>query len=172
MPRLGRIVAILVAAVDILYLAVVRGQGVSDQPWVAPFVAAYLAALAICAALAAAVPSGRWQAGLLGTSAAGLLLLGFFALFSIGLPLVAAGLLAIFGLVRVVGKSERRGMMVASSIAGGIVAVVGLLAGFAVTERIIACPPGAVSGGGSGGLLAGSYSYTCRGGRTIVTWGH
>ncbi len=55
-------------------------------------------------------------------------------------------------------------MMVASSIAGGIVAVVGLLAGFAVTERIIACPPGAVSGGGSGGLLAGSYSYTCRGG--------
>ncbi|MDQ6878468.1 MAG: hypothetical protein M3082_12410 [Candidatus Dormibacteraeota bacterium] len=102
MPQLGLIVAILVAAVDILYLAVVRGQGVSDQPWVAPFVAAYLAALAICAALAAAVPSGRWQAGLLGTSAAGLLLLGFFALFSIGLPLVAAGLLAIFGLVRAV----------------------------------------------------------------------
>jgi hypothetical protein len=99
-------------------------------------------------------------------------LLGFFALFSIGLPLGAAALLAIVGLVRVVGKSERRGMMVASSIAGGIIAVVGLLAGFAVTERIVACPPGAVSGGGSGGLLAGSYSYTCRGGRTIVTWGH
>ncbi len=107
MPRLGLIVAILVAAVDILYLAVVRGQGVSDQPWVAPFVAAYLAALAICAALAAAVPSGRWQAGLLGTSAAGLLLLGFFALFSIGLPLVAAGLLAIFGLVRQLKAIER-----------------------------------------------------------------
>jgi hypothetical protein len=33
MRRLGLIVAILVAAVDILYLAVVRGQGVSDQPW-------------------------------------------------------------------------------------------------------------------------------------------
>lgn len=52
MRRLGLIVAILVAAVDILYLAVVRGQGVSDQPWVTRFVAAYLAALAICAALA------------------------------------------------------------------------------------------------------------------------
>ena len=59
-------------------------------------------------------------------------------------------------------------MMVASSIAGGIVAVFGLLAGFAVTERIIA-PARQVP---CGGLLAGSYSYTCRGGRTIVTWGH
>jgi hypothetical protein len=112
------------------------------------------------------------QAGSWAHRPAGLLLVGFFAPLSVGLRLVPAGLLAIFVLVRLVGKSERSRVVAASSIAGGIVAVVGVLVGFAVTERIIACPPGAVSSGGSGGLLAGSYSYICLGGRTIVTWGH
>jgi len=171
MPRLGLIVAILVAVVDILYIAIIHGQPASDLPWRVPFVAAYLAAIAVCAALSTRVRSRRWQAGLLATSAAGLLLLGFFGLFSIGLPLVVAGLLAIAGLASVIGGSARRGVMVASSLAGGLVAVVVLLAGFEVTERIITCPPGVVSGGGGSGFLTGSYSYTCQGGRAIVTYG-
>lgn len=51
MRRLGLIVAIVVATVDILYIwyvGFVQG-GTSDLPWRVPFVAAYLGALAICA---------------------------------------------------------------------------------------------------------------------------
>ncbi len=172
MRRLGWVVAIGVAIVDILYVWYIRfGQGgaASDLPLRVPFVAAYLALMAICAALSTMGP-GRWRAALLGACAAGLLLLGFFAIFSIGLPLLVIGLLATVILVRTINDSARRRMAGALAMASALVAVVLMLAGFEVTGRIIACPPGAVSGGGTG-FLTGSYSYTCQKGRAIVTNG-
>jgi hypothetical protein len=170
MRRLGLVVAIVVAIVDILYVWYIRfGQGgvASDLPLRVPFVGAYLALMAICAGLSAMGPR-RWQAALLGGCAAGLLLLGFFAIFSIGLPLLVIGLLATVLLVGTINDSARRRRAVAISMAGASAAVVLMLAGFEVTGRIIDCPPGAVSGGGTG-FLTGSYSYTCQNGRAIVT---
>lgn len=168
MLRIGTIVAILVVAVNIVYVAIAGGQGASDQPLRVPFVAGYLVTLAVCAAIAAGTPSNRWRAGLLGASAAGLVLLGLFAIFSIGLPLLVAGLLAVAGLVRLIGLTSQPRSLLARSLAGGVIAVVLLFGGFAITERIIACPPGAVSGEG-GGLFT-SYSYTCQNGHATVTY--
>jgi hypothetical protein len=174
MRRLGLVVAIVVAAVDVLYLWYVRfvQSGRSDQPLTVPFVAAYLGVVAICALVSAMTRAGTWRVALLGASAGGLLVLGFFALFSIGLPLFLMGLLAVAALVSAIKRATRRGLAAGASIAGALAAVLVLFAGFAITARVIACAPGAVSGSGSGGFLSSSYSYTCQNGRAIVTYGH
>jgi hypothetical protein len=172
--RLGVVVAILVVVVDVLYVRyIVFVQGAtSDQPWRVPFVASYLAAIAICALLSATLPAGSWRLALIGAATAGLLVLGFFGLFSIGLPLFLMGLVAVGILVGQITRAQSRRAAAGVSIAGILAAVVVLMAGFEITARIIACPPGAVSGGGSGGgFLTGSYSYTCQNGRAIVNFG-
>jgi hypothetical protein len=174
MRRLGLIVAILVVVVDALYVRyVVFVQGASsDQPWRVPFVASYLLAIATCALLASTLPGRAWRLAFLAASSAGLLVLGFFALFSIGLPLFVMGLVAGAVLVGQISQAPSPRAAVGVSIAGILAAIVVLMAGFEITARIIACPPGAVSGGGSGGgFLSGSYSYTCQNGRAIVTSG-
>jgi hypothetical protein len=173
MRRLGLVVAIVVAVVDILYLWYIRfkqGGPPSDLPLRVPFIAAYLALMGICATLST-MATGKWRTALLGACASGLLLLGFLAMFSIGLPLVVAGLLAIAGLTRTINESAPRRMAAATSMAGALAAVVLLLVGFEVTERIIDCPPGVVSGGGGAGFLTGAYSYTCQNGRAVITNG-
>lgn len=168
------VVAILVVVVDVLYVRyIVFVQGAtSDQPWRVPFVASYLAAIAICALLSATLPAGSWRLAFIGAATAGLLVLGFFGLFSIGLPLFLMGLVAVGILVGSDHASPitpRGGRRVDHGI---LAAVVVLMAGFEITARIIACPHGAVSGGGSGsGFLTGSYSYTCENGRAIVNFG-
>jgi hypothetical protein len=173
MRRLGLIVGVVVATVDALYIwYVVFVQGAtSDLPWRVPFVAAYLGVVAICAVLFATASSPIWRIALVGASAGGLLVLGFFALFSIGLPLVVMGLLLAVALVSAINSGSRRSVAAGASIAGALAAVLVLLAGFEITGRIIACPPGAVSGSGGGGFLSESYSYTCQNGRAIVTYG-
>ena len=172
--RLGVVVAILVVVVDVLYVRyiVFVQDATSDQPWRVPFVASYLAAIAICALLSATLPAGSWRLALIGAATAGLLVLGFFGLFSIGLPLFVMGLVAVGILVGQITRAQSRRAAAGASIAGILAAVVVLMAGFEITARIIACPPGAVSGGGSGGgFLTGSYSYTCQNGRAIVNFG-
>lgn len=170
--RVGLIVAIVVATVDALYIGYVRfvQTGTSDMPWVVPFVASYLGLVAVCALLSATGSAGSWRIALLGASAGGLAVLGFLALFSIGLPLFVMGLVSIAALVRAIRGATNRRLATSASIAGALVAVLVLLAGFEITDRIIACRPGVVSGGGTG-FLTPSYSYTCQNGRTIVTWG-
>jgi hypothetical protein len=170
--RVGVIVAIVVATVDVLYIgyAVFVQRATSDMPWVVPFVATYLGLLAVCALLSATGSAGSWRIALLGACAGGLVVLGFLALFSVGLPLFVMGLVSIAALVRAIRGATNRGLAAGASIAGAVIAVLVLLAGFEIADRIIACPPGAVSGGGSG-FLTPSYSYTCQNGRTIVTWG-
>jgi hypothetical protein len=172
MRLLGVIAAIVVVTVDLLYVWYIEfvQSGVSDQPWRVPFVASYLGVLAICALLSAVVSGGSWRVVLAGASASGLLVLGFLAVFSIGLPLVVMGLLTVAALVTTVKSEPHPGLAAGASVAGALVAVVVLLAGLGISERIIACSPRAVSGGGTT-FLSGSYSYTCQNGRAIVTWG-
>ena len=172
MRRVGLIVAIVVAVVDVLYVWLVGFvQGArSDMPWAVPFAASYLGLLAVCALLSATGSPSSWRIALLGAAAGGLVVLGFLALFSIGLPLFVMGLVSIAALVRTIRRATIRGLATGASIVGALAAVLILLAGFEITYRIIApCRPGVVSGGGTG-FLTPPYSYTCQNGRAIVTW--
>jgi hypothetical protein len=171
MRRVGLIVAIVVAVVDVLFIwfvGFVQGA-TSDMPWVVPFVASYLGLLAVCALLSATGPPSAWRIALLGASAGGLVVLGFLALFSIGLLLFVMCLVSIGGLVMAIRGATNRGFATGASIAGALLAVLIMVAGFAISDRIIACRPGVDSGGGTG-FLTSSYSYTCQNGRAIVTW--
>jgi hypothetical protein len=58
--------------------------------------------------------------------------------------------MVVAALVEAVNRATRRGLAAWASIAGALAAVLVMFAGFAITERIIACGPGVVSGGGSG----------------------
>ncbi|HEV3461529.1 MAG TPA: hypothetical protein VG413_05765 [Candidatus Dormibacteraeota bacterium] len=167
--------AIIAAAVDVLYLGIVATQGASDPQFLrVPFVATFIALMAIGAALSSRASAARWRPLLLGVSAAGLLLLGFFAIFSVGLPLLAAGVLALLGLINALsptalsaGPSRRAAGAMAAS--GAVLAVAVLLAGFSLAEVVIKCPASGVEGGGGTRLLGGSYSYTCDNGKLTIS---
>jgi hypothetical protein len=149
-------------ATDAVYLLLILGQGgaPSDVVTVA-FVASYLAALA--ALLAASLPR-RWSAvvrlSLRAAAAGGLLVLGVLAIFSIGLPLLIAGAMAIGAAVRTL-RGPFLSTSSISAVAAAAVAVVVLVAGFEVTERLIVCPAHGSSGGGGTGLVTGPYYYDC-----------
>jgi hypothetical protein len=161
---------VIVLATDAAYISLVRGQnnGVDGQVldvFTLPFVAGYV--LAMAALLAASLVRWWSAAGrmpLRAAAAGGLLVLGVIAIFSIGLPLVVAGALATGATVRTL-----RGPFVTSSslsaVAAAVVAVVVLVAGFEVTERMIVCPANGSMGGGGTGFVTGPYYYDCVNGR-------
>jgi hypothetical protein len=125
------------------------------------FVACYLIAMA---ALLGASLMPRWSAAvrlsLRAGAAGGLLVLGVLAISSIGLPLLIAGAMATGATVRTL-----RGPFVTpsslSAVAAAALAVVILVAGFEITERLIVCPAQGSSGGGGNGLVTGPYYYDC-----------
>lgn len=96
-PLIGAVIA---AATDAVYLAVIRHQG---PPYDVPRVAA-VATVIFAAAAAAGLGSliadaGAARALLIGASL-GLCLVGVLGLLSIGLPLLLAGVLTMVGLAR------------------------------------------------------------------------
>lgn len=172
----GIAAAVIAGSVDVLYLGVVGSQGGSDPQFLrVPFVAAFIALMAICTALSTRKSAARWRPLLLGVSAGGLLLLGYFAIFSIGLPLLVAGALALIGLLNTLrptgtaaGTSGRRAAGMA--VGGAVLAVVVLLAGFSLAEVVIRCPAKGVEGGGGTRLLGGgSYEYSCNNGNLTIS---
>lgn len=171
----GIAVAAIAGTVDVLYLGYVNSQQAS-APWFlrVPFVAGFIVLMAICAALSAWASAIRWRPLLLGASAGGLLLLGFFAMFSIGLPLVAAGLVALAGLMGTLSQTDPAARMssalarVGMAAVGAVMAVVILLAGFTLTEFAIRCPVSGTEGGGGGPVL-GSYQYSCDNGKLTIS---
>jgi hypothetical protein len=48
-----------------------------------------------------------------------------------------------------------------STAAGALIALTVLIGGFALTPRIIVCPPTGSMGGGGSGFLTSAYHYTC-----------
>jgi hypothetical protein len=161
--------AIIAAAVDVLYLGVAS----SDAQFLrVPFVAGFIALMAICAALSARASATRWRPLLLGISTAGLLLLGVIGIFSIGVPLLIAGLLALVGLINSLSRESapgRSGKAAAGMVAGGaLLAVVVLLAGFIVTEFAIRCPSNGVIDA-SGSSLFGGPAYNCDNGKLTIS---
>jgi hypothetical protein len=157
---------VIVLATDAAYISLVRGQnnGVDGQVldvFTLPFVAGYVLAMA---ALLAASLVRWWSAAvrmpLRAAAAGGLLVLGVIAIFSIGLPLVIAGAMATGATVRTLrGPQLTKSSL--SAVAAAVVAVVVLVAGFEVTERMIVCPAHGSMGGGGTGFVSGPYYYDC-----------
>jgi hypothetical protein len=144
------------------YLLLILGQGGAPSDiFTVAFVASYLAALA---ALLAASLLRRWgvvvRLPLRAAASGGLLVLGVLAIFSFGLPLLIAGAMATGATVRTLRGSFLSGSSI-SALAAAAVAVVVLVAGFEVTERVIVCPAHGSSGGGGTGLVTGPYYYNC-----------
>ena len=158
--------AIIAATDDGLYLGTIATQqGSASQFLRVPFIAAFIALMAICAALSSVASAGRWRPLLLGMSAAGLILLGYLAMFSIGLPLVLAGVLAALGLIKALADARSSGeglgrAAFTTAAASAVLGVVILLAGVSFTELAIRCPATGQEGGSGFSLLGGSYQYS------------
>ena len=168
--RVTSIVAItIVVAVDGLYIGLINGQGPSAQPYIPRFVGGYLAVMAalIVVALLPRPEIVPIRAPLRAAAAAGLLVLGIFAAFSIGLPLVVAGILTGFALSRT-QREPRRGVARVSGLVAASLTVAVLIAGLDVTQRLIVCPDSGEVGGGGSALLGGSYQYECNNGQLTV----
>jgi hypothetical protein len=153
---------VVVVAADALYVAIVVNQDPKPpELFTLPFIAAYLALMAVLLAVSL-LP--RWSAAartaLRAAVGGGLLVLGLFALMSIGLPLLIAGGMAAAATVRTMqGPMPKRSSLMGA--ASAVIAVAVLIAGFEVTGRMIVCPSsGSMSGGGSA-FLTGPYYYDC-----------
>ena len=101
--------AVVALSTDVLYLSIIGSQGEQDPgEWVTvAVVALVILALAGCAGAAAAGTRPATRKVLLAIAAAGLLILGLLAIFSIGLLLLVAGLLSVVAWVRVAAASRR-----------------------------------------------------------------
>jgi len=147
----------------------INGQGPSAQPYIPRFVGGYLAVMAalIVVALLPRPEIVPIRAPLRAAAAAGLLVLGIFAAFSIGLPLVVAGILTGFALSRT-QREPRRGVARVSGLVAAALTVAVMIAGLDVTQRLIVCPDSGEVGGGGSALLGGSYQYECKNGQLTV----
>jgi hypothetical protein len=163
--------AILVLVGNIGYLLLIGTQGAyPPDAFTVPFVAGYWAVLAAMLGLSL-MDRPRWVAlrpPLRAGAAAGLLVTGVLALFSIGLPMVVAGALATGASVRTLAGRNRKHALIAEAIAA-VIAVVVVVAGLEITARVILCPPHGVSGGSGQGLVTGGYSWQCNNGRLTFT---
>jgi hypothetical protein len=160
--RLVWIPIVIVVVADIGYVLLIRSQA-SNSPdgFRVLFVAAYLALMAVMLGVSMLTRPIiiRLRPFLRAGAAAGLLVLGVLAIFSIGIPIVVAGALATGAAVR--SLSGRRMPAVITEIAAAVVAIAVLVAGFEITERLIICPAKGVSGGSGYGLVTGGYHWVC-----------
>jgi hypothetical protein len=168
--RVGRPTATLVWAsivlalgVLIAYLLLIRAQGEAPpDALTVPFVAAYLALMAVLMWLSLLDQPrlASLRPALRGAGAAGLLVLGVIAAFSIGLPIFVAGVLATIAAVRALAGHQKRNAVL-SEVAAAVIAVIVLVGGFEVTQRLILCPPTGTIGGSGYHFVTGAYHYQC-----------
>src|SRR5882762_4655875 len=128
---------VLVLAVFVAYLLLIRGQGDTppDSVAVVPFVSGYLLLMAVLMWLATLDQPrlATLRPAMLAAAAGGLLLLGIFAMFSIGLPIFLAGVLASIAAIRVLADRNSRKALL-SEMAAAVIAVTVLVGGFGVTS--------------------------------------
>jgi hypothetical protein len=162
---------VVVIVMDALYVAIAVNQNslvhAPPEKFIFPLIGAYLAVMGVLL-IASLIP--RWTAlvrtALRAAAAGGLLVLGVLAMFSIGLPLVIAGAMAIVATVRT--ASRHRVMLSSlSAVGAAMIAVTILVVGFEVTERLIVCPQHGTMGGGGSGFVTGPYEYECVEGKLI-----
>ena len=166
---------VLILGTDIAYLLLIRAQGEERDPassGVVPFVAGYLFVMAVFLWLSILDrPSlASKRPALRASAAAGLLVLGVIAAFSIGLPIFVAGVLAAIaaGLALV---GPRPGRRVLSEVVAAFVAVTVLVAGFEVAQRMITCPATGTMGGSAVGFVTGGFTWECVNGELHIQSG-
>jgi hypothetical protein len=127
------LVSVVTGATGIGYIRLLGQQG--DWPGMdarQALVLSLLVGFAIVSAIGTFARPIPVRAAISAACAGGLLPLGFVALFSIGLPLMVAGALAIIAWLGASSAARGRGTL-AVSAAGAIVAIAILAGGFAVT---------------------------------------
>jgi hypothetical protein len=132
-PRRARIVrtpGVVASAIagltDVVYLAAIARQGTSPDGAVVAFVGSLIAVAAVCAATSEVVASVRTRTLLVSFAAGGLLALGIFGIFSIGILLLAAALFAVVSMLRAVKAGGAAALAIGFHVVGIIVAVAGL----------------------------------------------
>jgi hypothetical protein len=131
---MGLSAAAIAAAVDVAYVWIIAAQGGPTDASRVAFVALAIAGAAVCAGIGATRPSPLARLPWLGAATGALLGLGILGLFSIGLPLLVAGLLAGMALLTTsgsVGLGHPRERALAALF--GFSAPVVLVAGIALT---------------------------------------
>ena len=164
--RLVWIAIVIVAVTDIGYAAIIWSQQSNPSDgFRVLFVATYLALMAamLGISLFEVPPIVRLRPALRAGAAAGLLVMGILAIFSIGIPIVVAGALSTGASIR--SLAGRRLPAVITEVAAAVLAIAVLVGGFEVTERLIICPARGLSGGSGYGLISGGYHWTCVDGR-------
>ena len=158
------VAVVATAATAAAYVSIIRSQGEQGTPDVltVPFVAGYqlLMALLLLASLvvpAAARPAFR------GAASAGLLVLGWLAAMSIGIPLLLAAGLAIGSTVLAIDSRPGLRSLISAGVAG-VLAVALLVGGFEFTWNHLVCPPTGESGGSTASFLGHGSSYDCNNG--------
>ncbi len=165
------VAVVAVVAIDALYVALVYNQ--SDRPpdvYTPIFVAGYLALMvvALVVSLIAGLRIPWLRPALRGAATGGLVVMGVLAAFSVGLPILIAGMLVLastvlelvnrWGVVRLVTA------VVAAVLAGGL-----LLWGLDATSTILVCPSSGEMGGTTSGVLGHSITYLCTDGRLTTS---
>jgi len=164
------IAVILACAIDIVYVSQIIGPpGGRPDPlvWRSPFVAFFIALMAIAAAVAVRPLTVGWRTLLLGVSTVGLVAMGYLGIFSIGLPLLVAGLGLLIVLIGAVAAS-RQPAGVLRAAAGGLLALVIFFGGLELTARAISCPASGFEGGTGSSFFGGAYHYLCVDGKLTI----
>ena len=126
----------IVLATDILYIGLIGAQGPDFQLYGPRFVASYLAVMAAVIAIAL-LPRReivQIRIPMRAAAAGGLLALGFLAAFSIGLPLVVAGVLMTVALTRT-SRQPGTALRRLAGLGAALMAIGFLVAGVEITGR-------------------------------------
>lgn len=154
------------------YIAIINSQGPPppDNVTTVPFVSGYVLLMAILLAVSLIERPviARIRPAVRGAAAAGLWVLGFFALFSIGLAIVICAALATAATVVTLTARPSLKATLSVVVAGGVSAVV-LAVGFYISWQTIICPATGQSGGTTVGLFGDGKTYECNDGVLTIT---
>lgn len=162
------VAVVAIAAIVVLYVSLIRSQGGVSTPDVltVPFVAGYQMLMAVSLGASLFAPPAL-RPSLRGAASAGLLVLGWLAIFSIGIAILIAAGLAIASTA--LALNERPGARpVVSAVLAGALAVALLLGGFEFSWHYLVCPSTGESGGTTATLFGPSSSYDCNNGVLTV----
>jgi hypothetical protein len=159
------IAAILTIAVAIAYVPLAAGNPFARARIF--FIAAFLVLMAalLLRSMAPRVP-GSVRISFRAGAGGGLLVLGVLALMSVGVALVVASLAAFLAAGLTVVQKPLKSVLFGGGAA--LLAVVVLITGFEVTQRIIDCPEHGYMSGSGTGFVTGPYHYECVDGR--LSW--
>jgi hypothetical protein len=161
------VVAVVVDIVYVSYLSRPPGGRGDSLVWRGPFIAAFIAVMAIAVALALRSSASRWRTLLLGLASIGLVAIGFVGIFSIGLPLLVAGLACLAVLIGIVLGSPNRAEFFKAG-AGALLALAIFFSGLELTAQAISCPAHGFEGGTGSSFLGGPYHYVCVDGKLTI----